>query len=418
LRFQFSKKGDPAEMGTPRGTKSTRLRLSAVESHLKSEPFSFSFFQAVRLIHLLLESKPVDFAGSPNTGFRQRGVLEEPRFVHVGFTGSPEKEAVSFVVNNTLEFPASELQALEWSDGQQPRLSVNFMGLTGPGGVLPSVYTQAVIEMVAWHKDPSTAAFFDMFNHRMISLFYRAWEKHRFHLPLERGEEDSRLSRYLRAIVGILPDAFHNRLMERPQAPGRPAPLLEAPSPDSDAGSDIPETQIKPRRGFPDRALLYYAGLLSLKPRSAAALGSVIGDYFDLPVRIEQFVGTWYRLEDDNQFRSMDDGRFQGQLGVSSVIGDEIWDQQSRARIALGPLTRSRYEEFLPDGNGYVALRALLQFLFGPEIGFDLQLVLKREEVPAAKLDDSSALRLGWLTWLKSREEFDRVPNDTILVLN
>jgi len=403
-------------MGTAGGTKSTRLRLSAVESHLRSEPFSFSFFQAVRLIHLLLESKPVDFAGSPNTGFR-RGAFAEPQFVHVGFTGSPDKEAVRFIVNNTLEFPASELQALEWIEGQQPRLSVNFMGLTGPGGVLPSVYTQAVIEMVAWHKDPSTAFFFDMFNHRMISLFYRAWEKHRFHLPIERGEEDDRLSRYLRAIIGILPGAFHDRLMERPQVSSRSARAVNAPSPDDDAEIETQETE-KPRRGLPDRPLLFYAGLLSLKPRSAAALGSVIGDYFDLPVRIEQFVGTWYRLEDDNQFRAMEDGHFRGQLGVSSVIGDEIWDQQSRARIALGPLTRSRYEEFLPDGDGHVALRALLQFLYGPEIGFDLQLVLKREDVPAARLDDSSTLPLGWLTWLKSKEEFDRVPDDTILTLN
>jgi type VI secretion system protein ImpH len=383
---------------------------------LKSEPFSFSFFQAVRLIHLLLESRPVNSAGTANAGFRQRGVFEGPEFVHVGFTGSPDREAVRFAVNNTLEFPASELQALEWSEDLQPRLSVNFMGLTGPGGVLPSVYTQAIIEMVAWHKDPSTAVFFDMFNHRMISLFYRAWEKYRFHLPLERGEKDDRLSRYLRAIIGILPDAFHGRLMERPRASSRSALLFDGPSPDDDVEAN--EIEIKMPRGFPDGALLFYSGLLSLKPRSAAALGSVIGDYFGLPVRIEQFVGTWYRLEDDNQFRSAEDGQFRGQLGVSSVIGDEIWDQQSRARIALGPMPRSQYEEFLPDGNAYVALRALLQFLFGPEIGFDLQLVLKREDVPAAKLDDGSALRLGWVTWLKSKEEFDRVPNDTILALN
>ena len=59
-----------------------------------------------------------------------------------------------------------------------------------------------------------------------------------------------------------------------------------------------------------------------------------------------------------------------------------------------------------------------MQFLYGPEIGFDLQLVLKREDVPAARLDDSSTLPLGWLTWLKSKEEFDRVPDDTILTLN
>ena len=34
------------------------------------------------------------------------------------------------------------------------------------------------------------AEFFDIFNHRLISLFYRAWAKYRFFIGYESGEQD------------------------------------------------------------------------------------------------------------------------------------------------------------------------------------------------------------------------------------
>src|SRR5690349_25015732 len=41
---------------------------------------------------------------------------------------------------------------------------------------------------------------FDIFNHRIISLFYRAWEKNRFIVPHERGQTDP-LMRHLMDLV-------------------------------------------------------------------------------------------------------------------------------------------------------------------------------------------------------------------------
>ena len=89
----------------------------------------------------------------------------------------------------SLAFPAAEIQRLELpeDDAGQPRMDVNFLGLTGPQGVLPIYYTQLIAER-ARLRDTAIRDFLDIFNHRMISLFYRAWEKYRFPIGYERTQ--------------------------------------------------------------------------------------------------------------------------------------------------------------------------------------------------------------------------------------
>jgi predicted component of type VI protein secretion system len=100
-----------------------------------------------------------------------------------------------------------------------------------------------------------------------------------------------------------------------------------------------------------DRALLYYTGLLSLMPRSASALEHLLGDYFQAPAEVEQFVGTWQPLDAGSQCRFENGDSFSEQLSVGAVAGDAIWDQQSRVRIQFGPLALEQYEDFLPGGR-------------------------------------------------------------------
>jgi len=367
------------------------LKLQVIEERLRQAPFSFQFFQAVRLIQLLTSRKPV------------------------GFIERPALEAVRFIVRRELEFPSGDIHKLVWPDGKQPILCVNFMGLTGPSGVLPVAYSEALIER--GDKDDSLESFLNMFNHRMISLFYRAWEKSRFHVPLERGETNDRFLSCLRAVVAIMPEGLHGRLLEKPVI-SRTSMTTGAVSTAAASAGKTGDPALDQPIGVPDEALLFYAGLLSLKSRPATTVRSLIADYFDVTVEIEQFVGAWYRLAPDSQCRLLGTAQPAAQLGVGSVLGDEIWDQQSRARICIGPLSRERYSQFLPGGRGYIALCALLQMLFGPEIGFDVRLILKKKDVPSIELDDDKALPLGWMTWLKSVPEFDRNPGDTILALN
>ncbi len=332
--------------------------LALVERALREEPYSFSFFQAVRLLERL-----------------------NPERASVGRFVDPDAEVVRFSVPPSLAFPPSEIHALEVDEaGEAPaEMAVNFMGLTGPQGVLPYHYTLLVAER-SRARDDALRDFLDLFHHRMISLFYRAWEKHRFTVAYERGESD-RLTEHLLDLVGVGLETLRGRL------------------------------------GVPDEALAFYAGLLSLPPRGAVALEQLIEGFFDVPASVEQFVGGWYPLPLRDQC-ALDDGGASAQLGLGAVAGDEIWDQQARVRIRLGPMPRARYEEFLPTGAAHERLRALVRFFSHDQFDFEVQLALSADEVPGCVLgaDGEEPQRLGWSTWIRTGP-LGRDADETVLVL-
>ena len=114
----------------------------------------------------------------------------------------------------------------------------------------------------------------------------------------------------------------------------------------------------------------------------SGALRQVLTDYFDVPVEIEQFAGGWFKLDRETQCCFERELSLSEQLGLGAVVGDEIWDQQSSVRVKLGPLTLDQYLDFLPNGTAYKPLRGLLGFFAGAEFDFEVQLILKRDEVP------------------------------------
>ena len=318
---------------------------STVETELRKEPFLFEFFQAVRLLERLFPDK------SPVGGFNP-----------------PVAEVVQFLAHSTLAFPASEVQSLEWpkKDGAG-RMTVNFMGLTGPEGVLPLYYTSLLAERMR-SGDSSAVDFFDIFNHRMISLFYLAWEKYRFSVAYEREGLDP-FSHHLLDLIGLGTPGLQNRL-----------PVL-------------------------DDSLLYYAGLLAQRPRSAEALRNLLGDYFEVPVEVEQFAGGWYRLDRDTQ-TALEGGLGESeQLGWGAVVGDEVWDQTARVRIGIGPLSLAQYQDFLPQGSAFESLRALTTIFSNGEFDFEIKLILDREDVPPCVLgaEGENAPQLGWHTYVTTR---------------
>ena len=330
---------------------------SGLEEWLRNEPYLFEFFQAVRLLERFLPGK-----------------------VPVGRFVPPATEVVRFQANSTLVFPASEIQALNWPAKGPSQMKVNFMGLTGPEGVLPLTYTAFLAERER-AGDSSAGDFFDTFNHRIISLFYQAWEKYRFWIAYERGERDQ-FSHHLLDLIGL----------------GTPG--------------------LQDRQVVPDDCLLYYSGLLAQHPRSAVALEQILSDYFDVPVEVEQFTGGWYRLNTSDQCSFQGRSSYSEQLGVGAVVGDEVWDQTARVRIKIGPLSLAQYEEFLPTGSAFEPLREMTRFFSNDEFDFEVQLILKRDQVPRCELspDAETVPRLGWTTWGKTKD-MTRDVADTILQL-
>src|SRR5947209_16983104 len=96
------------------------LNAGTLNEELEQEPFRFNFFQMVRLLKQAMPSRS--------------GVGE---FVN------PASEVVRFRANASVVFPASAVQEFKPGDSSKPaQATVNFMGLTGPLGVMPAAYTE------------------------------------------------------------------------------------------------------------------------------------------------------------------------------------------------------------------------------------------------------------------------------------
>ena len=343
-------------MATEIRPETSRLKNSPLGDQLAENACSFEFFQAVTLLQRLTDLRPVG-----------------------GFS-NPAEEAVHFRVNPRLGFPASQIQTLEFPDDAPPEMTVNFMGLTGPSGVLPYAYSELILERIR-AKDHSVSAFFDIFNHRAISLFYRAWQKSRFPVTYSAGPRDL-FTRYLLDLIGLGTDGLRGR------------------------------------QEVEDEALLHYVSLLGMQARSAGALEQIIEDYFEVPVEIQQFTGAWYGLDEPTQCAMSDMDTPSCQLGAGAVVGDAVWDRQARVRIRLGPLGMERYCDFLPEASAYKALRAITRFFSNQCLEFELQLVLERAQTPGTELDFDAAnpVRLGWVSWLRTAP-LGIDPDETILTL-
>lgn len=324
---------------------------------LRDHPGDFGFYQAVRLLEKVYGCR-------------------EP----LGAFAPPGNEPARLSAHSSLGFPPGEIQSLEQRPEGPPRLTVNFFGLVGTPGTLPHRYSELVNERLA-ARDSTLRDFLDIFNHRLISLLYRAWAKYRFPVAYARNGEDPFLD-YLFCFIGLESDALRDR------------------------------------QPLPDQALVGYEGLLAQFPRSAAAFKQILEHYFEVPVEIEPFAGGWRPLEPDS--RTSLDQRYapSAQLGIGFVLGDEVWDQQTVVRLRLGPMPLAKYKGFLPDGEAHGSLVSLSRFFCGDDVDVEAQLVLDRRDAPRFGLDIDGAQppRLGWLCWSFS-EPLNRDPDETLLRL-
>jgi type VI secretion system protein ImpH len=332
-----------------------------VEEKLFAEPFRFQFFQALRLLERLFpERLPVG------------RVSEEGQVI------APSREVARFRTHASLCFPPSQVHDLmrgqsgagladvaDTDDVEPAQMEVAFMGLTGPLGVLPNVYTELLIDRKR-RKDRALHEFLDLFNHRFISFFYRAWEKYRFPVAYERNPGEGQFTSSLFAIINSGTRGLRNRM------------------------------------SLPDEGLLCYGGLIAQRPHSVSAIAAIIGDYFGTRACIEQFFGQWLKLDAESVSRL---GRANNSLGASAVAGMRVWDSQSKFRVKLGPMSYEQFVDFLPPGSAFKPVMDLIRLLAGPEFDFDLQLVLRADEVPESIATGRAKGKsmLGWNSWLKTR---------------
>lgn len=313
---------------------------------LAEEGYRFEFYQAVRLLQL------APAAGAP-----------------VGEGDDPRRESVRFASRVSLAFPASDLYmvAPAPAEGGPARVSVAFLGVATPAsfGSLPLPYAELILSRRR-EKDTVLEEFLDLFNHRLISLFYRAWERCRPAIVYERlgGRAAGAYERALYALLGL----------------GTPG--------------------LRARLPLDGRALLARAGPLQRQRASALELIELVESYFGVPVAVRQFVPAWCAIADDERSRL---GRFACELGINVTLGARVRIAQARFRLRLGPLVWSEFQRYLPPGAAYRELVGLVRLAVGLDLDFELQPVLRADAVTGIRLgvaDERGAAWLGWSTWL------------------
>ncbi|MBP6438946.1 type VI secretion system baseplate subunit TssG [Thermomonas sp.] len=324
---------------------------------LLNDPGRFGFFQAVRLLYSV-------------GGFDGRGTGARPG-------------PLRFTTPASLSFPPSELHSIAQADAST-RVCVNFFGLTGPSGVLPRTYTELLIARKQVQRDQSAQEFFDLFNHRLVSLFWLAWAKHRPEIGRQFGFNNS-VYRYLEHIVGLGTPALQARL--HPTRRGA--------------------TPVKP---LPSAALSYFSGLIAQRPHGERAIAQVVSAVVAAPVQATGCLGTWQDIAADARTRL---GRGNHRLGAGCVLGTRYWDRQTTLRLTIGPIDRARFNALLPRGARLADIIELTRFLTGLALDLRIRLSLRADQVPPLRLGarDQDRPQLGWNTWLRGRSD-PRPAND------
>ncbi len=320
----------------------TKLRDQAhtIDLRFLEDPAGLSFFQAARRVEC--------------------GVPHKPR---LGYATRSADDPIQFCQEPSLSFAPATLQRYERpKKTAKPRLMVNFFGLLGPQGPMPLHVTDYIHDRELNHDDSTLARFLDIFNHRMICLFYRAWASNRQTVSHDRPDED-RFSAYIGSLIGIGLESFSNR----------------------DA--------------VPDVAKLHFSGHLACQTRHAEGLRTILENYFGIKTFIREFVGQWITLPDIYKCR-LGQSPDNAMIGVNAVVGSRVWDRQQKFRILMGPMNLEDYERMLPGNESYAQLKDWVRNFVGDELGWDLQLILKAAEVPTVRLGEAG--RLGWTTWIKS----------------
>jgi type VI secretion system protein ImpH len=313
----------------------------ALLRQLEETPGAFDFYAALRLVECAYPDLP-----------------------RIGQAARPRGEALRFGQAPSLAFEPAMLAGLESAEGPEdpaaPLLLVNFFGLLGANGPMPVHLTEYVRDRLRNDGDPTLARFLDMFQHRMISLFYRAWASAQPAIELDRPSMD-RFSDYVGALFGI----------------GMPS--------------------LRQRDAVPDFVKLHYAGRLAPQVKSADGLAAILSDDFGVPVRVQQFVGHWMRLPEDGLSR-LCSGPAASQLGQTTVLGRQVWNAQHKFRLVIGPIDDVQLRQLLPGGAGMGRLVAWVAQYAGLALDWDVNLVVHKAARPALRLGRET--RLGWTSWV------------------
>lgn len=330
----------------------------AVESslrHFLKSPESFDFFQAVRLLQnysRLVNHKQYSI-NEPNA--KQDSAVQDELATQNPINPT---DFVRFRAHVSNSFSAGSIQNAHTifrkdrrgNAVRQIEILVNFFGLHGPNGILPRHYTDDLIQLERISNQPESKSlrdFLDMFNNRLIFLFYQAWEKYQIpvHQEIDLFTGSDSVMNLLKSLGGIGTSGLSRRIGYVP---------VEKESDHRKNVSDLFLSCYLAR----SRNFMSVAGVQNLVKR-------ITGDR----ARIRCLSGQWVNLKRSEISRLGNYGtnRTPPVLGSNAILGSRIWANQSEYVLEIGPVSWNRLKDYIPDGsaNCKSADTSFLNMIFG-----------------------------------------------------
>src|SRR4051812_10475968 len=301
---------------------------------LEAEPWRFDYFTVLR--HL------------------ERFHAGQPR---IGDSAALRDELVRLGQDPFMDFPASNLARVERPENGPLRIFVKYMGMLGPQGALPLATTEEAYHYILANDD-AFPRFLDIFNHRFIQLFFRAWANSRPIAQHDRPTAD-RFFAYIGSAIGIGSEPYRN---------------LDS---------------------IPDAAKLGFAGLLGAQAKSASRLVGALCGLFKVTAEIDEFVGTRLML-DAQEYTIL--GRGHNVLGEDAMLGRSIFSVQDKIRVRIFTGSLAQYVRFLPTGDLCEPLADLVFFYNGEQLEYDAELAIPSGAAEPVRLGRFG--QLGWTSWM------------------
>jgi type VI secretion system protein ImpH len=303
-------------------------------SNLEREPWRFDYFTVLRHLERVFKDRP-----------------------RIGDSAARREEIVHLGQDPFLDFPASNLARVVQGDNQPVQIFVKHLGLLGPQGALPLATTEEAYHYVL-ENDDAFPRFLDIFNHRFLQLFFRAWADSRPIVQHDRPDED-RFVAYIGSAIGL---------------GSRPYQNLDS---------------------VPDPAKLAFAGLLSAQAKCASRLAGAVCGLFKVKAEVQEFVGTWLKIEPADCTRL---GQAHASLGKDMLVGQGIFSVQDKIRIRIYTKSLAEYIRFLPTGDLCEPLADLVFFYIGEHLEWELEPAIPTEAVEPVRIGPFG--QLGWTTWM------------------
>ena len=322
----------------------TRYQNPPLIQAIEEDPYGFELHQIISLITQIYDQK------------EEFGTNLDPAYDKIQI-----KSHISFAT------PSSPIHRIQTQKDGRKVIWLNTLLLAGIYGPLPTPYVEMLFERNR-QKDLGFQDFLDIFQHRIIALWYFVQKKFLPTLGVYQPMKNTLIGRTISNLIGV-------------------------------SSFELPTS-------LPYEFMFTYHCFFWCRTRSLEGLQRILGTFLSLPIHISGYRGVWcYAPSEDWSRIGLGKGRF-NVLSKTMILGKKIWDQTACVDITMLCKNFTEYKKLLPEKGVETDLtfvyKVCITYL-DPSIQTRLFLVLKGESIPKMFLNQTS--RLGYSTWLRSTSQ-------------